>query len=97
MLGSYPLHATRHARDATRFLLFPPMPLSARGTYALIATAAVELLPVRAQLELRLVVPPLAGPLVVRPATRALFGTLRWALGESPTLAAARARAAAST
>ncbi len=94
VLGSYPLHASHQARDATRFLLFPPLPLSVRTTYALIATAAVELLPVRAQLELRLVVPPLAGPLAVRPATRALFGTLRWALGESPTLTAARARTA---
>jgi uncharacterized protein (DUF2236 family) len=95
VLGGYALHATRQARDATRFLLFPPLPLSARATYALLATAAVELLPVRAQLELRLVIPPLAGPLAVRPATRALFGTLRWALGESPTLAAARVRASA--
>ena len=37
----------------------------------------------------RLVVPPLAGPFGVRPAARAfVLGTLRWALGESPTLAA---------
>jgi uncharacterized protein (DUF2236 family) len=95
VLDGYELHATRQARDATRFLLFPPLPLSVRGTYALIAGAAVELLPLRAQLELRLVVPPLVGPMGVRPAARALFGTLRWAIGESPTLAAARARTAA--
>jgi len=75
--------------------MFPPLPLSARSSYALIAAAAVDLLPLRAQLELRLVVPPLMGPMGVRPAARALFGTLRWALGESPTLVAARARTAA--
>jgi len=94
VLAGYELHATREARDATRFLMFPPLPLSARGSYAVIAAAAVELLPLRAQVELRLVVPPLVGPMGVRPAARALFGTLRWALGESPTLAAARARVA---
>jgi len=95
VLAGYQLRGSRQVRDATRFLMFPPLPLSARGSYALIAAAAVDLLPLRAQLELRLVVPPLMGPMGVRPAARALFGTLRWALGESPTLVAARARTAA--
>jgi hypothetical protein len=72
------------------------MPLTVRPTYALIAGAAVELLPLHAQLELRLVVPPLAGPLFVRPTLRALLATLRWAVGESPTRDAARRRAGAS-
>jgi len=93
VLGSYELHATAEARAAARFLMFPPMPLTMRPIYALIAAAAVELLPLRAQLELGLVVPPIAGPLGVRPATRAFVGTVRWALGESPTLTAARERA----
>jgi hypothetical protein len=95
VLAGYELHATREARDATRFLLFPPLPLSARGSYAVIAAAAIELLPVRAQVELRLVVPPLVGPMGVRPAARALVGTLRWALGDSPALTAAKARVGA--
>lgn len=95
VLAGYPLHATRQAREATRFLLLPPLPLAVRATYALIAGAAVELLPFRAQLELRVVVPPLAGPIGLRPATRALCGTLRWALGESPALVTARARTGA--
>jgi hypothetical protein len=69
------------------------MPASVRPTYALIAAAAVELLPLHAQIQLRVVVPPPWGPLTVRPALRAFLGTLRWAVGESPTLAAARARA----
>lgn len=94
VLGSYALHATRQTRETVRFLLTPPLPFAARPTYGLIATAAVELLPWSAQRELRLVVPPVAGPLGVRPATRALLGTLRWALGTSPALATAHARAA---
>jgi len=93
VLARYELRATPEARDALRFLMLPPMPLSVRPTYALIAGAAVELLPLHAQLELRVVVPPPWGPLAVRPALRGLLGTLRWAVGESPTLAAARARA----
>jgi uncharacterized protein (DUF2236 family) len=93
LLASYELDATNQAREAARFLMFPPMPLTMRPIYALIAAAAIELLPLDAQLELGLVVPPLVGPLGVRPATRAFVGTVRWALGESPTLAAARARA----
>jgi uncharacterized protein (DUF2236 family) len=93
LLAASEMRATSEARDAVRFLMYPPIPLSVRPTYGVIAGAAVDLLPLRAQLELRLVVPPLAGPLVVRPALRALLGTLRWAIGESPTLAAARERA----
>jgi uncharacterized protein (DUF2236 family) len=93
LLAATELRATSEARDALRFLMLPPMPLSVRPTYALIAGAAVDLLPLRAQLELRFVVPPFAGPLVLRPSLRAVLGTLRWAVGESPTLAAARERA----
>jgi len=92
LLAGTELRATREARDAVRFLLVPPLPWSVRPTYGLIASAAVELLPLRAQLELRLVAPPLAGPLVVRPMLRALLATLRWSVGESPTLVAAHRR-----
>jgi uncharacterized protein (DUF2236 family) len=95
ILASYELDATSQAREAARFLMFPPMPLTMRPVYALIAAAAVELLPFAAQLELGLVVPPLAGPIGVRPATRAFVGTVRWALGESPTLTTARRRSEA--
>jgi uncharacterized protein (DUF2236 family) len=96
LLAATELRSTPEARDAVRFLMLPPMPLSVRPTYALIAAAAVELLPVRAQLELRLVVPPLVGPVIVRPSLRALLATLRWTVGESPTLDTARRRAEAS-
>ena len=97
VLAGYELRSTPEARDALRFLMLPPMPLSVRPTYALIAAAAVELLPLSAQLELRAVVPPPWGPLAVRPALRVLLGTLRWAVGESPTLAAARTRVLRAT
>jgi uncharacterized protein (DUF2236 family) len=92
LLAEVELRATPETRDAVRFLMFPPLPWSVRPTYALIGAAAVELLPLRAQLELRLVVPPLAGPLMVRPPLRAMLATLRWTVGESPTLATARRR-----
>jgi uncharacterized protein (DUF2236 family) len=92
LLASSEIHATSEARDALRFLMLPPLPWSVRPTYALIAGAAIELLPLRLQLELRVVVPPPVGPLVVRPTLRAVLSTLRWSVGESPTLAAARRR-----
>jgi hypothetical protein len=72
----------------------PPLPLTMRPIYGLVAAAAVELLPLRAQFELGLVVPPLAGPLGVRPATQSFMRTIRWALGASPTLDTAKRRAA---
>jgi uncharacterized protein (DUF2236 family) len=97
VLAGYELRSTPEARDALRFLMFPPMPLSVRPTYALIAAAAVELLPLSVQLELRAVVPPPWGLLAVRPALRAVLGTLRWAVGESPTLSAARTRVLRAT
>ncbi len=95
LLASYELRATSQARAAARWLMVPPMPWRVRPVYAVVAAAAVELLPFTAQLELGLVVPPLAGPMGVRPATRAFVGTARWALGESPTLTTARHRASA--
>ena len=95
VLESYELHATKDAHEAARFLMVPPLPLTMRPVYALVSAAAVELLPLRAQLELGLVVPPLAGPFTVRPATRMFMGTIRWALGDSPTALAARRRTSA--
>lgn len=92
VLARYRLHASAQARDALKFLVFPPLDWKLRPAYGLVTAAAIELLPISAQLELRLVSPPLAGPVAVRPALRTLLGTLRWALGEAPALAAARHR-----
>lgn len=79
------------ARDAVRFLLAPPVPLAARGAYGVISAAAVGLLPGWARRKLWVPAAPLADPLVVRPATRALLGGLGWALGPPPHRTAAEA------
>jgi uncharacterized protein (DUF2236 family) len=78
------LRGTPEARDAARFLLVPPMPLVARGPYAIGYAAAVGLLPWWARLALRL--PPVTPvtDAVVRPAARVLVDVLRWALTERP-------------
>jgi uncharacterized protein (DUF2236 family) len=82
-----------HARRTTRFLLNPPgLPLAARGAYAVVAAAAVGLLPTWARLELRLPPLPLVDRLAVAPAARLLVGTVGWAMGSSPYVAAARRR-----
>ncbi len=89
------LRATSQARDAVRFLLAPPMALAARPTYGLVAAGAVGLLPLRARIELRLPILPLADPLLVRPAARTLLVGLRWILSEPPAATAAKQRAEA--
>jgi uncharacterized protein (DUF2236 family) len=72
------LRATPAARDAVRFLLVPPLPLPARLAYAVIAPAAVGLLPGWVQRALWLPVLPGADPVAVRPAARALTRLLGW-------------------
>lgn len=70
--------AGSQARDAMRFLAFPPVPLLLRGTYGIVTAGAVTLLPAWARRELRLPVPPLADPLAVRPAAMAFTRTVGW-------------------
>lgn len=75
------LAATQAARDAATYLLLrPPMPLPVRPAYAVIAAAAVSLLPRWARRPLRLPTLPLAEAVVVRPTADALTRGLRWAL-----------------
>ncbi|MEU8777007.1 oxygenase MpaB family protein [Streptomyces sp. NPDC048606] len=79
------LRATREARDAARFILLrPPLPLPARGPYAVLAANAVALLPPWGRDLLG--VPRLPGldALCVRPAGRALTSVIRWALQAQP-------------
>ncbi len=83
------LIAGAQARTAVRFLLFPPLRAHARLPYAVVAAAAVELLPWWARLKLRLPVLPLAGPLLVRPAALGLLTTLRVVDPDPATLASA--------
>ncbi|MEU5825424.1 oxygenase MpaB family protein [Streptomyces sp. NPDC047803] len=75
------LRGTREARDAARFiLLHPPLPLVARGPYAVLAANAVVSLPHWAQMSLGL--RRLPGPVqaCVPPAGHALTKTIRWVM-----------------
>ena len=74
------LRAGRQARDAVRFLMFPPLPLISRPAYGVIASASVGLLPRSVRRDLWLPSVPAADPLVVRPATRTLMRTLDWVM-----------------
>jgi uncharacterized protein (DUF2236 family) len=82
-LGAYrpELRATPEALDAARFLVrTPPLPLLARGPYALLAATAIAELPAWARRELRLPRLHAAESLLVRPAGHATVGAVRWAM-----------------
>lgn len=75
------LEGTAEARSAARFLLLrPPLALAARAPYALLAAAAVGLLPRWARLPLRLPYLPLAEATVVRGAGTAITAGIRWVM-----------------
>ena len=75
------LRATPEALEAARFLVWnPPLPLVARGPYALLAATAVAELPAWARRDLRL---PRANPaesLLLPPLGRGVVGAVRWAM-----------------
>ncbi len=66
------------AKEAMRFLVAPPVPIWLRGSYAILTAGAVTLLPEWARKELRLPVPPLADPLLVRPAAATFTRAVGW-------------------
>jgi len=74
------LQATREAREAARFMLAPPLPLTVRTPYSVLAVAALGLMPLWARLALRLPLGPVADAVVVRPAGGAMIHLTRWAL-----------------
>ena len=75
------LRSSPEARDAARYLLLSaPLPLVARGPYAVLTAAAISLLPLWARLMLRLPWLPVSEKVIVTPASNALIGTLRWAM-----------------
>ena len=74
------LKATRDARNAVRFLLFPPLALQILPVYGVLASAAVGLLPSWARRELRLPRLPVTERFAVRPAAKVLTQTLGWAM-----------------
>lgn len=78
------LRGTSEARTAARYLLLqPPMPLVARAPYALLASAAVALMPAWTRIPLRLPWLPVSEAIVVRPAGDVVTRTLRWAISPS--------------
>jgi uncharacterized protein (DUF2236 family) len=75
------LAATAQALDAARFLLLhPPLPVIARAPYAVLAAAAVSLLPGWARRQLRLPRLPVSETVLVRPAGHAMVHAIRWAI-----------------
>jgi uncharacterized protein (DUF2236 family) len=88
------LRLTRQAADAVRFLLIPPLPVSARPAYAIVSSASIGLLPFWAQRMLWLPSLPPADRFVVRPAMRSILGVLEWAVQGSPHKQSARLRTA---
>jgi uncharacterized protein (DUF2236 family) len=73
------LRGTDEARTAARYLLLqPPLPLGARAPYAMIAGAAVALMPAWTRLPLRLPWLPVSEAVALRPAGDAVTRTLRW-------------------
>ncbi len=75
------LEGTDEARAAARFLLLdPPLPWAARPPYALLAGAAVALLPAYAREPLGLPHLPLLERTVVRAAGHGMTRTIRWAM-----------------
>jgi uncharacterized protein (DUF2236 family) len=76
------LRAIPQAREAARFLVWnPPLPLVARGPYALLAATAVAELPAWARRELRLPRPHAAESVLLPPVGRGVVGAVRWAMG----------------
>ena len=76
------LKGTAEAREAARFLLFKaPLPVLARGPYAVLSATAVGTLPVWARMPLRLPYLPISEATSVRFAGHALMRGLRWVTG----------------
>ena len=79
------LASTAQARQAARFLLLtPPLPALARPPYAVLAAAAVSLLPGWARRPLRLPRLPVTEAALVRPAGHAMVQAIRWAITPPP-------------
>lgn len=79
------LRGTPEARAAIRYvLLTPPLPLVARPAYAVIAAAAVGLMPTWSRWPLRLPWLPVSERTVVRVLGTLATGTIRWAMGAGP-------------
>ena len=77
------LRGTPEAREAVRHVLLkPPLPLPARAPYAVLAAAAIGLMPAWTRLPLRLPYLPVSERTTVRVLGGLATGTIRWALSE---------------
>jgi uncharacterized protein (DUF2236 family) len=75
------LAGTPAAREAARFLLLtPPLPITVRAPYGLLAATSVAMLPAWARMPLLLPYFPPLEATVIRMAGRALVGGIRWAM-----------------
>ncbi len=75
------LRATPDAREAARFLVrHPPLPLLARGPYALLVATVIAELPGWARRELRLPRAHAAESVLVPPVGRGVVAAIRWAM-----------------
>ena len=74
------LHVGRAARDAVRFLLFPPLPIAVRPAYGIIAAAAVSALPPAERRGLWLPRLPLTEAVAVPIAARTVVRLLGWVM-----------------
>lgn len=90
------LRGTPEAREAVRALLVePPLPLPARVPYAVLAAAAIGLMPTWTRLPLRLPWLPVTERTVVRALGTLSTVTIRWAMaGDRATADAMRSEAA---
>ena len=72
------MRGTSESRDAAKYLLItPPLDLTARVPYSLIAAAAIAILPAWARADLRLPYLPLTEQLVVKPIGSLIATTIR--------------------
>ena len=78
------LQVTASARQAVRYVAWPPLPLYLRPAYGVLISAAAGLLPRFDRRELRIVLAPLSDPLLVQPAARLVLGALGLTLGAQP-------------
>jgi len=79
------LESTAAAREAARFILVrPPVPTLIRAPYAVLAAAAIGLLPGWSRVPLRVPYLPLAEATVVRLAGATAVRSLRWVMAAMP-------------
>lgn len=90
------LDAGPQARSAIRFLMWPPVPTRIRPAYGVLAAAAVSTMPMRLRKMLWLPETPSIDKALVVPAGELCTNILGWAMGPSPVVEAARARAEAA-